>query len=64
MAVLIRTFRQHFRSSNKTAKGKAEIVLLKSKVNDLSKDEWQKLIAGAAAAVLPPKHAVLLLQSS
>lgn len=37
--------RQEILLSNKTASEKAEIFLLKSKVNDLSKDEWQKFIA-------------------
>ena len=32
--------------SNKTASEKAKGFLLKSKVNELSKDEWRKLIAG------------------
>ena len=38
--------RQQILSSNKSASEKADLFLLKSKVNDLSKDEWQKLIAG------------------
>ena len=38
--------RQEILLSNKTAIEKAERFLLKSKVNDLSKDEWRKLIAG------------------
>ena len=37
---------QQILTSNKTANEKAEDLLLESKVNDLSKDEWRKLIAG------------------
>ena len=37
---------QQILSSNKTASEKAKGFLLKSKVNDLSKDEWRQLIAG------------------
>ncbi|KAL0035603.1 hypothetical protein WJX79_001993 [Trebouxia sp. C0005] len=32
--------------SNKSATEKTEIFLLKSKVNDMSKDEWRKFITG------------------
>ena len=38
--------RQQILSSNKTASEKAECLLLESKVNDLSRDEWRELIAG------------------
>ncbi|DBB04081.1 TPA: hypothetical protein ACH3X1_013134 [Trebouxia sp. C0004] len=38
--------RQQILSSTKTASEKAELFLLKSKVNDLSQDEWRELIAG------------------
>ena len=38
--------RQQILLSNKTASEKAETFLLKSKVNDLSKDEWRNFIAG------------------
>ena len=38
--------RQQILLSNKTANEKAELFLLKSKVNDLSKEEWRELIAG------------------
>ncbi|DBB01754.1 TPA: hypothetical protein ACH3X1_000374 [Trebouxia sp. C0004] len=38
--------RQEILLSNKTASEKAEAFLLKSKVNDLSKDEWRNFIAG------------------
>ena len=38
--------RQQILLSNKTASEKAETFLLKSQVNDLSKDEWRELIAG------------------
>ena len=43
--------RQQILSSNKTADGKAEDLLLESKVNELSKDEWRELIAGIPADV-------------
>ena len=43
--------RHHILSSNETASEKADTVVLKSKVNDLSKDEWQKRIAGIAEDV-------------
>ena len=38
--------RQQILLSNKTVSEKAEAFLLKSQVNDLSKDEWRNLIAG------------------
>ncbi|DBB06276.1 TPA: hypothetical protein ACH3X1_011852 [Trebouxia sp. C0004] len=38
--------RQQILLSNKTASEKADTFLLKSQVNDLSKDEWRNLIAG------------------
>ena len=38
--------RQQILFSDKTANEKAEDLLLGTKVNDLSKDEWQELIAG------------------
>ena len=38
--------RQEILLSNKTASEKAEAFLLKSKVNDLSKEEWRNFIAG------------------
>ncbi|KAL0034244.1 hypothetical protein WJX77_005186 [Trebouxia sp. C0004] len=38
--------RQQILLSNKTASEKAETFLLKSQVNDLSKDEWRMFIAG------------------
>lgn len=38
--------RHHILFSNKTASEKAKGFLLKSKVNDLSKDEWRELVAG------------------
>ncbi len=37
--------RQQILSSNKTAREKAEALLLKSTVNGLNKDEWRELIA-------------------
>ena len=37
---------QQILSSNKTASEKAECLLLKNTVNDLTKDEWRQLIAG------------------
>lgn len=37
--------RQQILTSTKIAREKAEIFLLKSQVNDLSKDEWRELIA-------------------
>ena len=38
--------RQQILSSKKTASEKADTFLLERSVNDLSKDQWQKLIAG------------------
>ena len=38
--------RQQILLSNKPASGKAETFVLKSQVNDLSKDEWRSLITG------------------
>ena len=38
--------RQQILSSNKTASEKAEDLLLKREVNEMSKDEWRELIAG------------------
>ena len=38
--------RQQVLLSNKTASEKTETFLLKSQVNDLSKDEWRVFIAG------------------
>ena len=38
--------RHQILSSNKTASEKADKFLLKRKVNDLSNDQWQKLVAG------------------
>ena len=43
--------RQQILSSSKTANEKAEDLLLESKVNELSKDEWRELIAGIPADV-------------
>ncbi len=40
------SLRQQILSSNKTAKEKAEVFLLKSKGNVLSTEEWRELIAG------------------
>ena len=37
---------QQILSSNKTASEKAEDLLLKREVNEMSKDEWRELIAG------------------
>lgn len=45
------SLRQQILSSSKTASEKAEDLLLESKVNDLSKDEWRELIAGIPADV-------------
>lgn len=39
-------FRRQILLSNKTASEKAKAFLLKSKVNDMSTDEWRRLIAG------------------
>ena len=38
--------RQQILSRNKTASKKAEDLLLKREVNEMSKDEWRELIAG------------------
>ena len=37
---------QQILSSNKTASEKAEDLLLKRVVNEMSRDEWRELIAG------------------
>lgn len=38
--------RQHILHGDKTANEKAELLMLKGKVNDLSLEEWRALIAG------------------
>ena len=43
--------RQQILSSNKTASEKAEHLLLKREVNEMSKDEWRELIADIPADV-------------
>ena len=40
------TVRQQILSSNKTASEKAESLLLERELIEMSKDEWQQLIAG------------------
>ena len=52
---------QQVLSSNKTANEKAERLLLESTVNDLSRDEWQQLIAGIPEDV---KKAIGILKSA
>lgn len=42
----LQTLLQQVLSRNKTASEKPEDLLLESKVNDLTKDEWRELIAG------------------
>ena len=53
--------RQQILLSNKTVSEKAEAFLLKSQVNDLSKDEWRNLIAGIPEDV---EKAIALLKSA
>ena len=43
--------RQQILFSNKTASEKAEHLLLKREVNEMSKDEWRELIADIPADV-------------
>ena len=43
--------REQILLSNKTASEKAEELLLESKVNDMSRDEWQELIVGIPEGV-------------
>ena len=64
--MVLSDLRQQILSSNKTATEKAELFLLKSKVNDLSKDEWRELMAGIpedvekGIGILKSAHRVLL----
>ncbi len=41
--------RQQVLSSNKSAREKAEALLIERQVNEMSKDEWRQLIAGVSA---------------
>ena len=53
--------RQHILDSNKTVNEKAELCLLESQVNDLSKEEWPELIAGIPGDV---KKGIGMLKSA
>ena len=55
------TLRKQILSSDKTPSEKAESLLLESKVNDLSKDEWRELIAGIPEDV---KKEIAILKSA